>query len=683
MFSKSLCIMSVLSLIMTARAKGRPSEQPQATFYVATDGQDNWSGTLCAPNKQKTDGPFATIEKARDAVHRLRAKKQLTKPVTVLIRGGTYFLGETLTFTPEDSGTENCPITYAAYPGERPILNGGKTITAPWKTYKGEIMVCSIKSAENGKWNFKQLSVDGKRQRRARIPNTGYYKIEKPTGKCAFQYEKGDFKNWRNLNDVEAVILHSWNESRLLVSELDEDSRIVRFVDAKARHPINWSGATINRYYIENVLEGLDQPGEWYLDTETGKLYYWPTKELENAEVIAPVLHQLVRLQGNPKEDKYVQHIEFRGLAFSDTDWILPEKGYPDCGDVGDIVEPSAITLQGARYCTLRDSLIKNVGTYAIEVNGYGNRIIGNEIYDAGSGGVISRSFHDERNVISYNHIHHCGVVYHSAVGVNIDDGGGLVAHNLIHDMPQSGVYTRHWRTKNQPLGRRNQEQGLIIEYNEIYDMSQVLDDSGGVFVRDSDIVIRNNLIHDVYSQGRCPGWGIYLGCETRNTKVVNNLIYRTTESVHVWYKDRNITLENNIFVEGKRGQINYQNPRNLSHENIVFLRNIVYYTEPVAPLFRISGARSAPTESDYNVLFCPGGCITRDAVIQGMPDVDTWEKWQKLHYDTHSVVAEPLFVDAANDDYSLKPDSPAFKLGFKPIDISQVGLRAGRPEHD
>lgn len=210
-----------------------------------------------------------------------------------------------------------------------------------------------------------------------------------------------------------------------------------------------------------------------------------------------------------------------------------------------------------------------------------------------------------------------------------------------------------------------------------------MLDDSGGVFVRDSDILIANNLIHDVYSPGRCPGWGIYLGCETRNTQVVNNIVYRTTESVHVWYKDRNVTLENNIFIDGQRTQINYQNPRNLRHENIQFLRNIIYYTDAAATLFRISGARSAPTVSDYNILFCPGECICRDAVIQGMPDIDTWEKWQQAGFDSHSIVTEPLFVGPANDDYALKPESPAFEFGFKPIDISQVGLRAKQPERD
>ena len=92
-------------------------------------------------------------------------------------------------------------------------------------------------------------------------------------------------------------------------------------------------------------------------------------------------------------------------------------------------------------------------------MTGDGNRIMGNEISDIGGGGVICRSYGEECNAISYNHIHHCGEVYPSSVGINIDDGGGIVAHNLIHDIAHSGIYTRHWPTDHQTIQRENQEQ--------------------------------------------------------------------------------------------------------------------------------------------------------------------------------------------------------------------------------
>jgi hypothetical protein len=677
MFNGIFGTIGMSSLIINGSMGVQPNKEPKATFFVATDGSDAWSGKLAAPNAEKTDGPFATVTRAKDAIREIKAEKSLSEPVTVMVRGGTYFLDDTIVFGQEDSGTKDCPITYMAYPGEKPVLSGGKRITGPWKPYKGEIMVCSIKEVKEGKWHFRQLSVNGERQTRARIPNEGYYFIEEALSDTSFRFKEGDFRKWHNLNDVEVLVFHSWNESRFLISELDEEERAVKFLDPKASHVIGWSGGGgPNRYYIENVLEGLDQPGEWYLDRNTGELYYWPIEDIEKAEVIAPVLNQLIRFEGGLKE-QYVQYINIRGFTLSDADWALPEKGYPDCGDVGDIVEPSAITFKNVRYCTLEDNCIRNVGTYAIELTGYGNRIVGNEIYSTGGGGIISRNYDKECNIFSYNHIHHCGEVYPSAVGINIDDGGGVVSHNLIHDISHSGVYTRHWATENQPIERENQEQGLIIEYNEIYDVMQKINDGGGLFVRDSNIIIRNNVIHDVFSfSNRCPGWGIYLGCETRDTVVENNLVYRAREGVHVWYADRNITMENNIFIDGELSQINYQNPQNLRHENVKLLRNIICYSKADSLLFRISGERSNPVESDYNVFFCPEGDIVKAPIIQGLPGVSTFEEWQKRGFDKHSLVADPLFVDAANDDYSLKPDSPAFKLGFKPIDISKVGLR-------
>jgi len=266
-----------------------------------------------------------------------------------------------------------------------------------------------------------------------------------------------------------------------------------------------------------------------------------------------------------------------------------------------------------------------------LEVNGSGNTITGNKIYSTGGGGILSRSFDKEPNVYACNHIHHCGEVYHSATGINIDDGGGVIKNNLIHDISHSGVYARHWATKTQPLGRANQEQALIIENNEIYKAAKWMNDAGGIFVRDSNMFIRNNLIHDILSYGEaCPGWGIYLGCETNNTSVENNVIYRCREFLHFLWKNRNVTIQNNIFVYGGIGTwknppvrhtlnlIDYNNIRRkeLAHKNIRFIRNIIYYANDSAYLYFVDREVSLPQESDYNVLYCTGKSIHDYPVI-------------------------------------------------------------------
>lgn len=115
----------ILCLVLAGQALGGTGRVTGHRFYVATDGNDAWSGQLPAPNADKTDGPFATLVRSRDAIRQLKATGRLNKPVTVMVRGGTYYLPEPFTLTPQNSGTKENSITYAAYSGEEPILSGG------------------------------------------------------------------------------------------------------------------------------------------------------------------------------------------------------------------------------------------------------------------------------------------------------------------------------------------------------------------------------------------------------------------------------------------------------------------------------------------------------------------------------------------------------------------------------
>lgn len=642
------------------------SDQKQCVYYVSPEGDDAAAGTV--------DAPFASLERARDAVRDLKESGELKVSVTVLIRGGTYELEDTVVFGPEDSGSRECPVTYAAFRDETPVFTGGSVIEGDWKKHDGEIMALELDAPPY----FRQLTVNGRRKSRTRTPNEGYFETEEALSGTSFRYAEGDMMSYQALDDAEVVIIHSWNESRLKISKLDEGTRTVEFHDPKARHEVGWTGTRgPNRYFVENTLEGLTQPGEWYLDRATATLYYWPEEDLKGAVVTAPKLRQLVRFDGDLAKEQFVEYIRFEGLTFTDTEWDLDKNGYPDCGDVGDIVDPATITYTAARHCEFRKNTIKNTGTYALEINGYDNLVEDNEIYDTGSGGILTRNLHAEHNTFRYNHIHDCCREYPSGVGINIDEGGGTFVHNLIHGIGHSGIYARHWATETQAIERRNQEQELRIEYNEIYDVSTIVDDSGGIFIRDSNIIIRNNLIHDNHSgHKRCPGWGIYLGCETRDTLVENNLVYNCLESLHVWYKNRNITVTNNIFVDCEQFQINFGNPSHLSHENIRIIGNVFYQTNANSQLFTVHGERSLPVVSDYNVIFSAISCVLVDPVITRLEGIDSLEQWQGLGLDANTITADPEFVDMANDDYTLKPTSPAFKLGFRPIDFSNVGLR-------
>ncbi|MCD6155520.1 MAG: hypothetical protein J7J32_00495, partial [Candidatus Atribacteria bacterium] len=134
----------------------------KADFYVSPDGDDSNPGT--------EKNPFATFKQAQEAVRKLKKKKK-KGPIIVLVREGTYYLKEPLVFGPEDSGTKEQPIIYAAYPGEKPTISGGKKLACDWKPYRDGIMMCELPEVKEGKLSFTQLFVNGKRQIRARYPN--------------------------------------------------------------------------------------------------------------------------------------------------------------------------------------------------------------------------------------------------------------------------------------------------------------------------------------------------------------------------------------------------------------------------------------------------------------------------------------------------------------------------------
>ena len=144
---------------------------PEAAFYVSPDGDDGCSGRLAAPNAEGSDGPFATLHRARDAVRGLKARGGLQQPVLVLVRRGTHYLCEPLVLGPEDSGTEACPVTYAACPGEEVVLSGGRLIPGPWETDDGEVFRTHLPDVKAGTWWFRQLRAGRERQPRARHPN--------------------------------------------------------------------------------------------------------------------------------------------------------------------------------------------------------------------------------------------------------------------------------------------------------------------------------------------------------------------------------------------------------------------------------------------------------------------------------------------------------------------------------
>lgn len=666
------------------------------SFYVAPNGNDNWSGRLPVPGRKKVDGPFATLNRAREAIRQLKVSGRLKAPVSATLRAGTYTLSEPFVLRPEDSGTRECPVSYAAYPGEKAVISGGRKI-AGWQRAEGQLWSVELPEAKAGKWYFRQLFVNGQLRRRPRLPREGYAAIAGPAtadewgdpkNRAAFRFKPGDLqKRWANLEDVEVVVLQYWTEARLRIAGLDEQTHTVTFTGSSWR-PLTWSRG----YYVENVCEALSAPGEWYLDRKTGVLTYWPLpgEELSRAEVVAPVARQLLRLEGEAASGHFVEHLAFRGLTFCHTNAPLPDKGHaypqaevpaPDPSS-GDTPLHAAISATGARHCRFEGNEIASVGEWGLELSRgcQNNRIVGNRIHDIGAGGIkVGEPVNSEKDVdetcstvISDNEIREGNKVYFGSPAVWIGQSGrNQVAHNEICGDWQWGVSVG-WNWEYLPPNRARDN---AIEYNHIHDLGNgILGANGGVYCLglSPGTVIRRNAIHHIHGGG----YGIVLDQGCCGVLVEDNLVHHTDGGLASNFHVIGNIIMNNVFALTTQYEISrygddppggYQ----LGNCNIC-CRNIVYWKE--GKLFPRDDWLDFNTVQDLNLYYDARGGPVRFLKY-------SFEEWKAKGLDRSSIIGDPLFVDPDNGDFTLKPESPAFKLGFRPIDVSEVGPRRRRME--
>lgn len=663
----------VLAVLASCQTVPRHLPSDAQVFYIAPNGNDTWSGENPKPKGQ--DGPFATLARARDAIRALKRSGHLEQPVYIFLREGTYFLDDTLTFTPEDSGTASFPVTYAAYPGEQPVISGGVLTDIRQASNEAGILKTAIPAVSKGEWYFYQLFVNGERRTRARTPNEGFYEMigdMRLEGPAFFAFREGDIKKeWAGRGDVDIIGLAKWAEIRMPIVDVDD----VKHTATLTRQvpPSNWQGEKNPRYWIENAPEALDLPGEWRLDRHTGilSMILKPTDNLATIQIIAPRLEYLIRIQGEPANNLFVSNLRFQGLTFNHTLAPKLQEGYSDMQAAYDI--SAAFTANGARDCRIEQCRFSLLGNYAIEFaqGCRNNKIVGNEIGDIGAGGVKigepqmrEGSLITQENQVTDNHIHHIGIIYPAAVGIWVgQSNNNRLAYNHIHHTFYTGISVG-WTWGYTPTGAHHN----TIEYNDVHDIGQgILSDMGGIYTLGTQpgTVIRNNLFHDIYSH-TYGGWGIYPDEGSTNILIENNVTYRTKSAgFHQHYGKENV-IRNNIFAFAKEFQV--MRTRSEEHLSFTFERNIVIFDSG-----NLLGSNWSGIEDKYkfdNNLYWD----LRSPDIRF--DKWSWNEWREKGQDVHSRIADPLFVDALKYDFRLKPESPALQLGFQPIDLKQVGPR-------
>ncbi|MGB4726345.1 MAG: right-handed parallel beta-helix repeat-containing protein [Thermogutta sp.] len=730
--SKSTSLMVIIACGLLAGLICVASENPQkafnssqlsgpGNFFVAPNGNDKWSGRLPVPNQDQSDGPWATLEHARDVLRKLRAERDfregLPKTITVWVRGGVYWLSRPLVFEAEDSGKSGSPVTYRAYPGEKPILRGGRPISN-WTVHQGQILKADLSRTPFHGIYFRQLFFDGKRQHLARYPNfdptkpyTGgwAYVDGKPVpmyseipgeNRRTLRIKREDLRNWSRPEEAEVCVFprYNWWNNIIRIASLDRQNGIATLA-ANASYPIRPN----DRYYLRNLFEELDAPGEWYLDKNTWTVYFWPPGDIRAAKVYAPIMETLIEIRD-------ASDIIIQGFTL-------------EC------CEGTAVLLRNTRDCLIAANTIFNVGgrcqpaDAAVRVeDGSGNGVVGNDIYEVGSHAIVltggdRTTLRAAGNYADNNYIHHTGVFYKQGVGVVLQGVGNRASHNLIHDCPRFGI---------QYSGNDH-----VIEFNHIRHVNLETADTGVIYSGGRDwvsprgTVVRYNYFHDSIGFGQQNGqwtsphyaWGIYLDDNSAEVHVYGNIVVRAIRGLIHFHCARDNLVENNIFVDGTMQQLEMNGwPDHSRHietmtlgyeqyaklpawqkyvglqkgghpkdaipmANNRFVRNIIYYHEPNAFAYKLRRLRLEHFECDNNILWHQGG-----SVLISLDDKPrTFQEWQQLGFDLHSLVADPKFVDPAKDDYRLQPDSPAFQLGFQPIPVEKIGpyadsLRASWP---
>ena len=539
-------------------------------FYVSTNGNDENSGTK--------DSPFLTIEKAVEAVR--NTDKSGKNGITVCIEAGEYRVSS-LNFTKEDSGTEECPVTYCSYNGEV-VINGGITLdSADFKNVKSYPEIAERLSADAQKnvtvvdltkepysltsddWGkiyaigsyhtadnydgdytgplYCELFVDDIRQTVARYPDNEYLYTEEVVKTGLGKESDGsltEVKDWDKIRNPEPDIYKVDPELAKKISGWKHLEDVWMFgywkYDwADASTPVGsfdkdtrelsprfvslYGTKTDAPYYFFNVLEELTTEGEWYLDRENGLLCMWEPENKDNAEII-------LSLSLNPVINSEADYITFDGLTVKGT-------------------RSDGVVITGNNN-TVQNCLIKNVAGNALAMNGSNNLAYNNEITRTGKGGIIISGGDTEtltpgNSKADNNYIHDWSEIYQTyQPAVTLEGVGNICSHNEMANSPHEAITYK---------GNNH-----IIEYNLIHDVCLLSDDAGAIYSGRSWVwygnVVRYNCIYNVGSENHRPD-GIYLDDAVSGHQIYGNLLINIpSNSIHVGGGRDNV-ITNNIIV--------------------------------------------------------------------------------------------------------------------------------------
>ncbi|MFW5693306.1 MAG: hypothetical protein ACOCWL_03730 [Thermoguttaceae bacterium] len=652
---------------------------PARVLYVAPNGNDAWSGTL--PEPRDGDGPFATLQRVREEIRGLKQAGGLPEGgVEVRVREGTYLLDRTLELIAADSGTADAPVTYRAAPGEEVRLSGGRPVGNFTPVTDEAILkrldeparekVVQADPKALGIEDLGEVAASGKRlelffndepMRIARWPNEGFVPVVDVVEETPFNvrgtrgdrsgkivYEGDRPQRWTEENDLwlHGYWFWDWAEQRMRVQSIDMQKKVIAL--APPQH--NYGYRKNQWYYAFNALCEIDEPGEWYLDRESGILYFYPPAPVEQGRAVVSVVPTLMSLDD-------VSHVTVRGFIF--------EAGRND-----------GLTIRGGKGVRVMGCTFRNLGEWAVRVSGGTDHgVVGCDVCQTGAGG-IALSGGDRATLTPAGHFAVNNHIYEYArwnrvyrPGITLQGVGNRAAHNLIHNAPHMGM----------GFGGNDH----VIELNEIHSVSYESNDAGAIYTGRNwtmrGHVIRHNYLHHISGfRGRgCVG--VYLDDMFSSADIIGNVFYRVTRAAMIG-GGRDCRVENNIFVDCTPAVHVDARALGWAHGHADgwlqeakekgTLSGIAFDKPPYSERYP---ALAAILENEPKA---PVGNVIARNIFHG-------GRWDGIHAAARPYVEladnlideDPRFVDPENGDFRLRDDSPAWALGFERIPVEKIGL--------
>lgn len=596
-------------------------------------------------NSGKASAPVRTPGAAQMLARTYAAKGD--KDVTVYLHGGVYTLTETWQFTEADTARNGHTVTYTAVDGETPVISGGYPVTGfTLHDSSKNIYVADVSDYTGGVENgllSRDFYVNGNITVLARTAENLH---GASFDTQSLTTDQSIFANLSRPQDAVLVIRNYWTESRVRVTDAVTTGNSTRFTMIQPawgnyNATASLGGAPINAdqfAFMENAYEFLNEPGEWYLNAETGKLYYIPRdgENLSTASAYLGALEQLITINGT--DQKSVENLTFSGLTFSHTTWTQAETDEGLLVIQGNVYKSRTMTastmFDNSKWITPVASVygrmlngvtfdhntFRCLGNAAIHLDeGTKNcNITCNTFADLAGTGVMlgnySIAHHDqfgknadidsvsylltENNRITDNRITNIGTGYSSACGIMVGYSRGTdVSYNTLTNLPYTAISLGWGWGFNQREMRGEYYSdgdgvfifsGSTITNNYIDDIMNVLFDGGGIYTlgRNDNSTVRDNYIANIHNDYG----GIYLDNGSQGFTVTNNAIVNAHRN-YIYKGDYNY-IKNNYAKKATVPDIDLREPLVSGQYHYTFTANYLSNAVAVQRIRAAAGER-------------------------------------------------------------------------------------------